>query len=107
MRELGEPVALDHSKFRPLEQVLCSRQYGLVGKFDQLYLPDEGTAVPVEYKSSPMPERGPWFSDVMQIISYCINCKYGQICFEAFGYFDASSPGSLHSGSNSLLNINH
>lgn len=75
VKMLGEPVALDHSKFRPLEKPLYTNKYGgLTGKPDGIYALGN-SFVPYEYKSSRIPDTGPREGHLMQLFANCLLCE--------------------------------
>ncbi|MBI2146565.1 Dna2/Cas4 domain-containing protein [Candidatus Woesearchaeota archaeon] len=64
----NKPVYSDHRE-KPVK-ALFSSGYGLAGKPDFILHTKDGL-LPLEIKSSRRPEK-PYFSDVMQLTSYCV-----------------------------------
>lgn len=65
----SEAVYSDHRKEKP-EKALVSNKHGLVGKPDYILHTKDGL-LPLEIKQSKKPSQ-PYFSHVMQLISYCL-----------------------------------
>ena len=82
----SKAIYSDHKE--RLEKALFSKKYNLKGKPDFILHTKDGL-LPLEIKSTPRPEQ-PYFSHVMQLISYCllmeeernIRSKYGFIQYK-------------------------